>query len=341
MTNKQSHQDGTISKHEINWLTRRAKDGFGMVTTAAANVSKDGQGWEGEIGVFSDHQIDGLKRLTKNIKNLGSTSIAQLFHGGMRSPQKITGVIPISASTNECQESESGFSKACSDSDIYRLIKQFTESAIRCEQARFDGIELHGAHGYLISQFLGYKSNRREDEWGGSIFERSKFLLQIYKSIKKQVSESFLVGIRISPEIKSLGITLDDSIELTKILNNEGIDFIHLSCWDVFSRSIEYPNNPKKLTEWFTESIDKLPAVISTGGIWSSKDSEKLLKQGADLVGVGRVGIAYPDWAIHLSKKDYNPPLPPFSKKYLRSVDLSDTFIDYMRNWDGFVSSDK
>ena len=93
MTNKQSHKDGTISKHEINWLTRRAKDGFGMVTTAAANVSKDGQGWEGEIGVFSDHQIDGLKRLTKNIKILGSTSIAQLFHGGMRSPQKITGVI--------------------------------------------------------------------------------------------------------------------------------------------------------------------------------------------------------------------------------------------------------
>ena len=341
MTNKQSHQDGSISKHEINWLTRRAKDGFGIVTTAAANISKGGQGWEGEIGVFSNHQIDGLKILTNNIRKQGSISLAQLFHGGMRSPQKITGVVPISASINECQESESGFSKACSDSDIYRLIKQFTESAIRCEQAGFDGIELHGAHGYLISQFLGYKSNRREDEWGGSIFERSKFLLEIYKSIKKQVSESFIVGVRISPEIKNLGITLSESIELTKILVNEGIDFIHLSCWDVFSRSIEYPNNPKKLTEWFTESIDKLPAVISTGGIWSSKNAEELLNQGADLVGVGRVGIAYPDWAKHLSKKDYNPPLPPFSKEYLRSVDLSDTFIDYMRNWDGFVSSDK
>ena len=68
MTNKQSHQDGSISNHEINWLTRRAKDGFGIVTTAAANISKDGQGWEGEIGVFSNHQIDGLKILTNNIR---------------------------------------------------------------------------------------------------------------------------------------------------------------------------------------------------------------------------------------------------------------------------------
>ncbi len=340
MTNKQSHKDGSISEEEIKWLTRRAKDGFGMVTTAAANVSRDGQGWEGEIGLFSDNQIPNLITLTNNIKNYPSLILAQLFHGGMRSPQSLTGVTPISASKNACKESKNGFSNACSSADIQRLIKSFTESALRCVESGFDGVELHGAHGYLISQFMGSKSNRRTDKWGGNFLDRIRFLIEIYRSIKKEVPESFIVGVRISPEIESLGIKLEESIDLTKILTREGIDFIHLSCWDVFSRSIEYPNNSKRLTEWFTESIDELPPVISTGGVWSSKDAEDLFKQGADLIGVGRVGIAHPDWAKHFSKTDYNPQLPPFSSEYLKSVDLSNVFINYMRNWDGFVSID-
>ena len=86
MTNKQSHENGIISDAEINWLVRRAKDGFGIITTAAANVSKDGQGWEGEIGVYSDIHISRLKILTSKIAHYGSLSIAQIFHGGMRSP---------------------------------------------------------------------------------------------------------------------------------------------------------------------------------------------------------------------------------------------------------------
>ena len=338
MTNKQSHSDGLISKNEIKWLSRRAKDGFGIITTAAANISVDGKGWEGEIGVFNDKQISGLKILTSNIRYYGSLSIAQLFHGGMRSPESLTGVTPISASKNSCIESESGFSKACSENDIVRLIQDFSDAANRCVESGFDGIELHGAHGYLISQFLGSKSNRRTDKWGGNIAARSRFLIEIYHSIKKQVPESFLVGVRISPEIDNLGIRLEDSIKLVKILTDQGVDFIHISCWDVFSRSIEYPNNPKTLTEWFTESVSNLPAIISTGGVWSAKDAQDVLKQGPDLIGVGRVGIAYPDWAKNLSNIHYAPLLPPFSYKHLKNADLSDPFIDYMRKWDGFVS---
>ena len=337
MTNKQSHPDGSISNQEINWLVRRAKDGFGIVTTAAANVSEDGKGWEGEIGIFDDKQIFGLKTLTSQIRRYGSLSLAQLFHGGMRSPQALTGLAPLSASKNTCKESLSGFARACKESDIMRLIQNFADSAVRCFEAGFDGVEIHGAHGYLISQFLGTKTNRRSDKWGGSIFSRSRFLIQIYRSIKKQVPESFLVGVRISPEIENLGIRLEDSLNLVKLLSDEGVDFIHISCWDVFRRSIEYPDNPKTLTEWFVHSIERLPPIISTGGVWSSKDCQELLKQGPDLVGVGRVGIAYPDWAKNLSDKYYAPPLPPFSYNHLKNADLSDIFINYMRKWDGFV----
>ena len=164
MTNKQSHSDGSLSDAEIKWLTRRAKGGFGIITTAAAHVSKDGQGWDGELGLFDDKHIDKLTTLTDSIHTYGSLSFAQLFHGGMRAPQYLTAKTPISASKIPCDESKSGFTRSASGKDIKRIIKDFTTAAVRCVKAGFDGIELHGAHAYLISQFLGTKTNMRKDE---------------------------------------------------------------------------------------------------------------------------------------------------------------------------------
>lgn len=337
MTNKQSHPNGEISDEEINWLMLRAEGSFGIITTAASHVSKDGQGWEGEIGVFDDKHINRLSFLTSLIHKKESLVFSQLFHGGMRAPQSLTGKQPISASKLKSSVSDSGFTRSASNKKIKKIINDFTLAAARCEKSGFDGIELHGAHGYLISQFLGTKTNYRDDEWGGDIEGRSKFLIEIYRSIKERVSDSFLVGVRISPEIDDLGISLDDSLMLSKTLKDEGVDFIHISCWDVFARSKKYPDDSKKLTEWFTQSIDNLPPIISTGNVWSSNDAQYVINQGADLVGVARAGIAYPDWAKNLSKDNYNPSRGPFSAKQLEKAGLSDVFIDYMRNWKGFV----
>lgn len=341
MTNKQSHGDGVISNQEIKWLSRRAKDGFGIITTAATHVSKYGQGWEGEFGVFEDSFIDRLTLLTKNIHKYDSLIFAQLFHGGMRAPEKLTGQVPISASIIPCDLSSTGFTEAASIKQIEQLIYDFSSAALRCVKAGFDGIELHGAHGYLISQFLGKKTNQRKDNWGGSINNRAKFLLRIIEEIKKVVPESFIVGVRISPEIKELGIHLDESLELGKLLAKTEIDFIHLSCWDCFKSSTEYPKDKRTLTEWFTQSIDDLPTVISTGGIWSTKDAKAVMNQGADLIGVGRVAIPHPEWAANLNIKDYSPQKMPFSSEDLRKADLSKVFIDYMKNWKGFVKDEK
>ena len=337
MTNKQSHYDGTISDDEINWLNLRAEGSFGIITTAASHVSKDGQGWEGEIGVFDDKHINRLSFLTDLIHKKESLIFSQLFHGGMRAPQSLTGRQPISASKIKSSVSDTGFTRSASSKDIKKIINDFTLAAVRCEKSGFDGLELHGAHGYLISQFLGIKTNSRKDEWGGNIEGRSKLLIEIYRSIKEKVSDSLLVGVRISPEIDNLGISIDDSLTLSKILKDEGVDFIHISCWDVFARSKKYPDNPKKLTEWFTQSTENLPPIISTGNVWSSSDAQRLIGQGADLIGVARAGIAYPDWAKNLSKNNYNPSKGPFSIKHLRKAGLSDVFIDYMRNWKNFV----
>jgi len=340
MTNKQSNDDGTISSEEISWLCRRAEGGFGIVTTAATHVSKDGQGWDGEFGIFNDSHIAGLKLLTDNLRSKGAISIAQIFHGGMRSPQRLTGVQPISASKNKCSESLYGFSRSASEQDIVRLINDFSDAALRCANSGFDGIELHGAHGYLISQFLGFKTNRRNDSWGGDIIYRAKFLIEILRSIKLKVPDNFIIGVRISPEIEKIGINLHDSIKLAEILRDEEIDFLHLSCGDSFSRSICEPEDPRFITEWFTTSISQLPPIISTGAVWNSKDVNSLISQGADFIGVARVGIAHPDWPKKILNEKYEPKEPPFTETQLRDVKLSQPFIDYMKVWDNFVSAD-
>ena len=341
MTNKQSHQDGTLSDEEINWLKRRAKDGFGIITTAATHVSKNGQGWEGEFGIYEDRFINRLKVLTQSIHKYDSLVFAQLFHGGMRAPENLTGNIPLSASKISCDQSSTGYTKSANKKEIEEIIFDFKSAAIRCVKAGFDGVELHGAHGYLISQFLGKKTNLRKDTWGGGIHGRSKFLIKIINEIKESVPESFILGVRISPEIKELGIHLADSLELAKILTKAGIDFIHLSCWDCFKKSDDHSKDKRTLTEWFTQSIPNLPTIISTGGIWSSKNANDVMMQGADLIGVGRAAIPYPDWGLNLKDKNYNPPKMPFTSRQLKKAGLSDVFIDYMKNWKGFVENEK
>jgi len=337
MTNKQSNKDGTLSDDEIKWLVRRAIGGFGIITTAAAHVSKDGQGWEGELGLFDDNHLNKLRELTKLIHGNKSIIFAQLFHGGMRSPQNLTGVQPLSASKIKTSYSFDGFARRASKDDIKKIINNFKSAAVRCVKAGFDGIEIHGAHGYLISQFLGSKTNTRRDEWGGDIKNRSKFLIEIYHAIKENVPDNFIVGIRISPEIEEIGIRLQDSLYLAGVLSEKSIDFLHLSCWDIYSNSIEYNEDSKTLTQWFTRTISNLPDIISTGNIWSTSDATNTIKQGASFIGVARAAIAYPDWALNLSDKRYNPSRGPFTVEHLKNADLNKTFIDYMKKWKNFV----
>ena len=339
MTNKQSYDNGIISDDEIGWLFERAKGGFSVITTAATNVSKEAKAWDGEFGVYDDIHIPGLRKLTSTIHLTPSIVLAQLFHGGLKSPQVITGEIPISASEIKCDGSKTGKSREATIDDIDKIIEDFTEAAIRCSDAGFDGIELHGAHGYLLSQFLGTKTNLRDDQWGGDIVGRSKLIFEIYKSIKNNVPESFIVGIRLSPEIESIGIVLEDTIDLIGSIKNLEFDFIHISCWDAFVPPVTYFDTKKTLTEIITESYSDLPTIISTGGVWSSLDAQNLLNQGADLIGVARVGIGHPDWAKMAYDIKYNPKKPPYTREYLKKMKLSNPFIDYMSLWKNFVTN--
>jgi 2,4-dienoyl-CoA reductase-like NADH-dependent reductase (Old Yellow Enzyme family) len=336
MTNKQSEEDGTLSDAEINWLLRRAEGGFGIITTAASHVHPNGKSWEGEMGVWGDHQLPRLKELTSGIRERGALSLAQIFHGGLRAPRRLTGEQPVSASQNK----EKGVDEECrelSDSEIRDLILSFGESAERCEIAGFDGVEVHGAHGYLICQFLGTRTNRREDRWGGSLEGRSLFLREILGEIRRRTSNSFLVCVRISPE-HDVGIDMSESLELATMMCDLGVDMIHVSCWDVFKGAVGDPGDSRTITRRFSEELGNRVPLISTGAVWDRADSQFVLDEGADLVGVARAAIAHSDWASEAMADGYAPDRPPFTPDHLIDQGLSPTFVDYMRRWRGFVT---
>ena len=134
LTNKQSHEDGVLSQEEHHWLTMRGKGGFGIVTTAAANVTELGRGWEGELGVWSDHHLPGLSHLASKLSEHGAVSLAQLFHGGMRSPIKLTGVQPVSASENTEPSMKGIVTKELTHDEIESIITAFGNAAARCER---------------------------------------------------------------------------------------------------------------------------------------------------------------------------------------------------------------
>ena len=211
-------------------------------------------------------------------------------------------------------------------------------AAVRAKEAGFDGVEVHGAHGYLICQFLGEQTNRRSDRWGGDLTGRSRLLFEIVRSIRARTRPDFIVWVRISPQLHAMGVSLADSLALAPRIAAAGVDALHISCWDAFAGAPDEPGDPRTLTRRFRAVLPEGYPLVSTGGVWTEADAAFVLDEGADLVGVARVGIGHPDWPSHLGEGDYEPARPPFEPAHLRGAGLSEAFVDYMRRWSGFVT---
>lgn len=335
MTNKQSHADGSLSDDELAWLAARSS--FGIVTTCAAHVTKDGQGWDGELGVFDDALLPGLTRLAGTLKAAGTLGLVQIFHGGVRAPSRLTGQQPWSASAFELDAPNFEVPRAATEQDIEGAIAAFASAARRCAEAGFAGVELHGAHGYLITQFLGTVTNTRDDGWGGTLEKRARFAREVLAAVKAAVPESFMVGVRLSPEVPDQGVVLDDALQLARWLVEDGVDFLHVSNWDSFKPPAAHPDSDRMLTTWFRDAVGPDVPVIATGGVWTPAQADEVLEQGADLVGLGRAAIGHARWPIDAATPGWEPARPPYSEEHLRKNALGEAFIDYMRRWPDFV----
>jgi len=339
MTNKQSNEDGTLSDNEYKWLVRRAEGGFGMVITCAAYVSEDGKGWEGELGIWDNKHVEGLSRLAEGIHETDSLAIVQLFHGGSRAPQSITGVQPWSSSAHIIPGTPLKKIREATVFDIERVISDFTNAARRAYNAGFDGVELHGAHGYLFHQFLSAEINKRTDQWGGSFENRCHLLRTVLQNLRQELPTSFIIGIRLSPEDRAnfKGVDFDEAIQTAELLADEGADYIHISAWEALKKPDKYQEGDKTIIRYFRDALPEDVTVMVSGEIWTKEEAEKCLAEGADMVSLARAAIGNPSWPKLANDKKFEPVRPPYTHDQLKAVDVSDSFVDYLKRWEGFV----
>lgn len=332
MTNQQSNEDGSLSEDEFNWLVKRAEGGFGMVMTCASHVQQIGKGFSGQLGIFSDTLNEGHRRLTKAIKSHGSQALIQLHHAGMRSPEKLIGESPICPSDNE----EFG-ARAMHLEEVHQLRDDFVTAAKRAQQCGYDGVEVHGAHGYIISQFISAEINRRQDEYGGSLVNRSRLLYEIVQGIRKQCGEGFLLGVRLSPERFGMDLEEIETICL-RLANDYHIDFLDISVWDYKKLPEDKRYQNQHLLNHFTELDIKNVKLTVAGKIRNAEDVQNVLNEGVDFVTIGRSAILHHNFPELVSGDDeFIPTKPPVSRDYLRNEGLGEAFIDYMTRWKGFV----
>ncbi len=247
LTNSQSHPDGTLSDEEYRWLTMRAEGGFGLTMTCAAHVQAVGQGFPGQLGVFDDKHIPGLTRLAERIKSERSVAILQLHHAGMRSPAELVGEAPVCPSA----DAETG-ARALSHAEVKNLVEDFVRGARRAEAAGFDGVEVHGAHGYILCQFLSAEINQRNDEYGGSAENRWRILLDIVDGIRERCGPDFMLGVRLSPE--RFGMQLGEVTRFAeRLMQEDQLDFLDMSLWDVWKEPEEEAYQGRALIDYLTE----------------------------------------------------------------------------------------
>ena len=332
LTNLQSHADGTLSDDEYRWLTLRAKGGFGATMTCASHVQANGLGFPGQLGCFGDQLLPGLTRLAAGIRSEGSLALLQLHHAGMRSPAGQIGTPPLCPSDH----AETG-ARGLSNSEVLQLRDDFVAAAVRAERAGFDGVELHGAHGYMLAQFLSPTINRREDEYGGSLENRARLLLEIIDGVRERCQPGFTLGVRLSPE--RFDLRLGEMRELAEQLFREArIDFLDMSLWDSFKEPEEDAYKGRTLLSCFTE-LDRGPVLLGTAGkIRTAGDARNCIEAGADFVLLGRAAILHHDFPQRVAAdENFLPVALPVTADYLRSEGLGEAFVQYMSGWNGFV----
>lgn len=327
LTNLQSNPDGVLSEDEFRWLTMRAEGGFALVHTCAASVQENGVGFPGQLGFHDEMHLAGLSRLADGVKRHGALAIAQLHHGGLRALKN-----PKAPSADEKLKAE-----AMTLDEIRVSRDCFIAAAQRAERAGFDGVELHGAHGYLICSFLSPELNRREDAYGGSPNNRARFLDELVDGVRAATRTGFTLGVRLSPE--RWGLQLGPIRDLAQRLMREAkIDFLDMSLWDVRKEPNDEAFRGRSLASYFTELERGDVRLGAAGKIMSAQDARDVLAAGFDLPILGRAAILHHDFPMRAAADPHFAATPtPVSEAYLRDEGLGPAFIRYMRTWKGFV----
>lgn len=321
MTTWSSNDDQTVSDAEIKYYQARSKNA-GMVITGSSHVQENGVGFTNELGAFEDRFIPGLTKLATAIKAEGAKAILQLNHAGNKAlPHLITNHDVVSAS--EVSTTATAFApaqtpRALKENEILNVIAAFGNATKRAIEAGFDGIEIHGAHGFLIQNFLSPHYNQRTDSWGGTLDNRLRFALAVVNEVKKVVkkygTQEFIIGYRVSlEEHEENGLSLVDTSELIENLIAKQISYIHLSLNNALTDYEHNSRNTTPLIQRIAKLINHRVPLIAAGSFNSFKAMEKGILNGLDLIAVGHALVANPDIfntkiSLNLSSSTINLP---------------------------------
>ncbi|MCT8136998.1 FAD-dependent oxidoreductase [Anaerobacillus sp. CMMVII] len=295
--------EGEVTDHLIAYYEERAKGGTGLIIVEFSCIEYEyGKGLVRQLRLDDDRFIPGIQRLANAIKKYGSKVFVQIHHAGRQSNSSLINGKQIVAPSNVACTAVGQEPRELTTVEVKELVNKFVQTAVRCKQAGIDGVEIHGAHGYLVNQFLSPEANLRTDEYGGSFENRMRFLEEIIGGIKENCGEDYPVSVRLSvDEFINGGIDLKLGKAICRYVEKLGADGLHISCgtYDSMDKIIESPLFEQGWRVYLAEEVKKevnIP-VITVGSIREPQFVENILSGGrADFVAIGRGLIADPEW---------------------------------------------
>lgn len=284
-------QEGFETVPRVKHYGERAKGGTGLIVIEASAISKPGRLCNSQIGLWSDDHIAQFERIAESCHKYGTKVIVQLVHAGMKAIGEKNKVYSASASVVKDKTCVSMTIK-----DIENVIKQFVKASVRAYKAGLDGVEIHGAHGYLLNQFTSKVSNQRDDQYGKTLDDRLRLPLEIIKQVRIATSSTFIIGYRFGINDP----TLTEDSYFTKLLQDSGVDMLNVSAGIGFDDVLVPKNYPfSKITYLGTTicEVATIPVVV-VYGIRTKEQANLLIESNyADMVAVGRGILADPEWA--------------------------------------------
>lgn len=331
LTNQQSDRDGFASTYDQDWFAQLGKGGYGLVQTCATTVEAGGIAFAGQLGIHSDDHLPGLSQMAASIRQGGGLSAVQLHHAGHRANPLIGG-IPSPASGETLQGV-----RALTTHQVERIRDSFIAAARRAELAGFDGVAVHGAFGWILSEFMSPYLNDRTDQYGGSLENRARLTIEVIKGIRSVCGPDFQIGWRLS--IERYGLQLGELRDITAdILDRQLIDYLDLALWDSAQIVLDGAFKGQTMLSIFTELPRKGVRIGVAGRVMSARRAAQLLDDGCDFVLIGRAGILQRDFPLQVkSNPEFDSPQLPVTADYLRKGGLSERFIRHMRGWQTFV----
>ncbi|MEA4853016.1 MAG: FAD-dependent oxidoreductase [Christensenella sp.] len=294
--------EGMCTEALVAYHAAKAKGGWGLVITEDYAVEPAGRGYQCVPGLWNDEQGKSHSAIPKAIHEYqGAKVFAQIYHCGRQTSSDLNGGYqPVSASPIPCPSCRC-MPRELKAEEVEALVTKFADAAQRAKRAGFDGIEIHGGHGYLIAQFMSPYSNKRIDQYGGNLINRMRFPLEIIKAVRQRVGKDFPIGFRISADEKMPGSrTLEDTLVIVKMLEEQGVDVLNVSVGTygtpVVVAPMQFPHG------WIVEFSEKVKQVvkipvITVNRITDPMMANQIIEMGrADIVAMGRASLADPEF---------------------------------------------